>query len=314
MKITIPIPSRDFDPTEVAVSWKILRDAGHEVEFATPDGKRGHADPLMLTGEGLDVWGCIPGLRRLRLIGLVLRADRAARSDHAALERDDRFLSPRRYQDLSVDAYDALLLPGGHAKGMRAYLEDRTLQRFVAAFFDSGKPVAAICHGVLLAARSISAQTGKSALHGRKTTGLTWDQERTAWHLTKYFARFWDPDYYRTYGESGSEPPGHWSVEMEVKRALASPSDFLDVPKNARDRFLKTSGLARDRLSDSRPAWVVRDGNYVSARWPGDAHGFAQAFLRVLEEERTAGQKAAAAADAGDARLKSRIESPSTSF
>ena len=31
MKIIIPIPSHDFDPTEVAVSWKVLRDAGHDV-------------------------------------------------------------------------------------------------------------------------------------------------------------------------------------------------------------------------------------------------------------------------------------------
>ena len=26
------------------------------------------------------------------------------------------------------------------------------------------------------------------------------------------------------------------------------------------------------------PAWVVRDGNYVSARWPGDVFTFAQTF------------------------------------
>lgn len=41
MKIIMPIPSHDFDPTEVAVSWKVLRDAGHQVFFATPDGLPG---------------------------------------------------------------------------------------------------------------------------------------------------------------------------------------------------------------------------------------------------------------------------------
>ena len=34
--ILIPIPDRDFDPTEVAVSWQMVTRAGHRVVFATP--------------------------------------------------------------------------------------------------------------------------------------------------------------------------------------------------------------------------------------------------------------------------------------
>ncbi len=34
--VLVPIPAQDFDPTEVAVSWKVLTDAGHTVGFATP--------------------------------------------------------------------------------------------------------------------------------------------------------------------------------------------------------------------------------------------------------------------------------------
>ena len=56
---------------------------------------------------------------------------------------------------------------------MRAYLESSLLPKLVAAFFTADKPVAAICHGVLLAARSRSAD-GKSVLYGRRTTALTW--------------------------------------------------------------------------------------------------------------------------------------------
>jgi hypothetical protein len=37
-------------------------------------------------------------------------------------------------------------------------------------------------------------------------------------------------------------------------------------------------------LDDDRPAWVVRDGSYVSARWPGDVHTFARTFAAVLDE------------------------------
>lgn len=284
MKILIPIPSEGFDPSEVAVSWRVLHDAGHDLYFATPDGRRGHADPLMLSGEGLDPWAVFSGLGRLKLIGLLLRARADARKAYHEMEQDVRFAQPLRYYQLEAAAFDALLLPGGHAKTMRPYLENAQLQALVVNFFEHGKPVAAICHGVLLAARSVSPKTGKSVLHGRRTTALTWDLERTAWHLTKYIARFWDPDYYRTYTESHGEPTGYRSVQAEVMRALANPGDFCDVPDDAPDRRMKTSGLHRDTLTDSRAAFVVRDGDYVSARWPGDVYTFARTFDEVLRQ------------------------------
>lgn len=288
LTIMMPLPSCDFDPSEVAVTWRILRAAGHNVNFATPDGQRAHADPRMISGEGLDPWGWVPGLKKIRLIGLLLRAQSGARLAYQALQQDPNFLHPRRYDELNAQDWDALVLPGGHARGMRPYLESRTLQAFVAGFFESvdaqgqHKPVAAICHGVLLAARSVSPTTGKSVLYGRKTTALTWKLERSAWHLTKYFARFWDATYYRTYTEQQGEPAGFWSVEMEIKRALAKKDDFSDVPQGTEHYLRKTSGMVRDTPSDARAAWVVRDGNYLSARWPGDVHTFGQAFVKLL--------------------------------
>ena len=282
MNVLIPLPRRDFDPTEVAIPWQVLTAAGHTLHFATPDGQRGHADPLMLSGEGLDPWGFIPGLRKLRLIGLLLRARGDARRAYRALERDPRFLSPLRWEQLRAQDYDGLVLPGGHAKGVREYLESPLLQGLVADFFDGGKPVGAICHGVVLAARSVSDKTGRSVLHGRKTTALTWKLENSAWSLTRFFARFWDPDYYRTYLEAKGQAPGYMSVQAEVTRALARPEDFLDVPADAPDHFAKSGGMSRDTASDARPAWVVEDGNYVSARWPGDAYSFAARFSAAL--------------------------------
>jgi hypothetical protein len=77
------------------------------------------------------------------------------------------------------------------------------------------------------------------------------------------------------------------SVQQEVTRALARPEDFLDVPAGAPDYRRKTSGMARDTFEDDRPAFVVRDGDYVSARWPGDAHTFAKTFAAVLVERVT---------------------------
>ncbi len=281
----MPLPCTDFDPSEVAVSWRILRDAGHDVIFATPDGEVASADPVMATGVGLDFWSRIPGLKRIKLVGLLLRADGNARSAYGELVDNAAFRAPLVHAQVHAGDFAGLLLPGGHAQGMREYLESAALQGVVAEFFDAGKPVAAICHGVVLAARSISPVTGKSVLHARRTTALTWKLERSAWLLSRFAGRWWDRDYYRTYREAPGEPYGYRSVQAEVTRALARPEDFVDVPGDAPDHFRKASGLFRDTPSDDRPAFVVRDGNYLSARWPGDVHAFARAFVAVLNNE-----------------------------
>jgi putative intracellular protease/amidase len=273
----------DFDPSEAAVSWQTLKRAGHTVLFATPEGNKSAADPRMLTGEELDLWGFMPGLKKIKVLGLVLRANAEARQAYRMMESDSAFLKPMPYQELAAGMFDGLLLPGGHyARGMRRYLEDPDLQSFVGSFFDSGKPVGAICHGVVLAARSISPKSGRSVLHGRRTTALTWRLEKAAWSLMRFAGRIWDPGYYRTYREEPGEPEGYRSVQAEVTRSLARPEDFLDVPGSSPHYFFKASGMFRDSASDDRPAWVVQDGSYVSARWPGDVYTFAKTFSALL--------------------------------
>jgi len=73
------------------------------------------------------------------------------------------------------------------------------------------------------------------------------------------------------------------SVQQEVTRALARPEDFRDVPKDDPQYRRKTSGLVRDSIEDESPAFVVRDRNYVSARWPGDVYTFAKTFAGMLK-------------------------------
>jgi putative intracellular protease/amidase len=281
-RVLMPLPARDFDPSEAAVSWRVLVDAGHSVHFATPDGRSAVADDIMLTGQGLDPWGAIPLLRNVPLVGLLLRANRDARRAYAQMIADPDYAAPHRWDAAAPVEFDALLLPGGHrARGMRDYLESEILQRHVVGFFESEKPVAAICHGVLLAARSISARSGRSVLHGYQTTALTWALENSAWSLAR-ITRFWDPDYYRTYLERDGQPKGFMSVQQEVTRALADPKDFRDVARDDPDYRRKSSGLARDASDNPAPAFVVCDRNYVSARWPGDVHTFAKTFAGML--------------------------------
>lgn len=62
------------------------------------------------------------------------------------LDRGDTFTADHAVADADASRYDGLVLPGGVANPdfLRA---DEDAVGFVRAFFDAGKPVAAICHG-----------------------------------------------------------------------------------------------------------------------------------------------------------------------
>ncbi|OBI38689.1 thiJ/pfpI-family protein [Mycobacterium sp. E1386] len=280
--VLVPIPDRDFDPTEVAVSWRVLTRNGHRVVFATESGSPGAADDIMVSGRGLDVWSALPVLGAIPVIGLMLRANKDGRSAYRDMLASNEFQHPIAWAQAGLDGVDALLLPGGHrARGMRSYVDSAVLHRLVVEAFKRGVIVAAICHGVLLAARSVDPETGRSVLYGHKTTALTWAMEGLAWRLTR-FTRFWDRNYYRTYTEQPGQPRGYMSVQSEVTRALENPTDFCDVVRGSPGWRRKFSGMSRDTATDSRPAFVVDDGSYVSARWPGDTHTFATVLSRKL--------------------------------
>ena len=245
-QVLLPLPAEGYDPTETAIPWRLLGERGHQVRFATPDGRPAQADPRMVDGRDLGLWAPL------------LRAAPAAVQAHAAMVASDAFQHPLSYAGIDAAAVDALLLPGGHAPGMKVYLESPRLQALVVAQFDARKPVAAICHGVLLAARSRRAD-GRSVLHGLRTTGLTRQLEMTAWLMTAA----WLGSYYRTYPTP---------LQTEVQAALARREDFDTGPP----------ALLRDDPQHLARGFALRDGHYLSARWPGDAHAFSLAFAEML--------------------------------
>jgi putative intracellular protease/amidase len=245
--VLIPLPDRDFDVTEVSVPWRLLTRAGHRVVFATErGGSPPAADPLLLTGV---------------LFGQ-LGAEPEPKAFYRELVRAAELQSPIAWSDIDPAAFDGLVLPGGHAPGMRQYLDDAGLHRKVAAFWKLGRPVGAICHGVLVLARARDPETGDSVLARRRTTCLPKYMERTAYWITAWKLS----TYYRTY-------PAY--VEDEVKAALLEPArQFVRGP---------WALVTRGTLDDDRPAFVVEDGNYISARWPGDAYLFTRRFQAKLE-------------------------------
>lgn len=250
-RILIPLPSYGCDPSEVAIPWKILSENGVEIVFVSPQGEKAETDTIMLTGKGLGI----------------LKSALAARQDvvdaYYEMEISNAFLNPLKYTDVQEKDFDAIFLPGGHDKGVKEYLESEILQQLVVDFFTAQKPVGAICHGVVLVARSIDALTGKSVLYNYKTTSLLNSQELLAYNLT----RLWLKDYYLTY-------PG-LTVEDEVKSVLSDMSNFIKGP----------TPILRDDKNHLKRGFIVKDRNYISARWPGDVYNICFGFIKMLEKD-----------------------------
>jgi putative intracellular protease/amidase len=247
MQVLMPLPDRDFDVTEVAVPWAVLSAAGHRVVFATEQpGTKPAADPRLLTGV---------------LFGRLGAAAEPSEM-YRRLTEAHEFTNTIGWADIDPAGYDGLILAGGHAPGMRQYLGSPVVQRKVAGFWALGRPVGAICHGVLVLARTRDEGTGRSVIADRRTTCLPKYMERSAYLLTAWrLGR-----YYRTY-------PAY--VEDEVTAALDDPGQFQRGPRVV---------AARGTATDDSPAFVVQDGTYLSARWPGDAYLFAARFLALLED------------------------------
>lgn len=232
--VLICLPDCDFDPTEVATPWHRLREAGFRVTFATEQAAVAAADRLLLTGV---VFG-------------KLGAESGALERYYRMVQSAEFQHPRRWRDIAVAEFDALLLPGGHAQGMKQYLESLDLRAIIQQFFAAQKIVAAICHGVLAVARTPTPASGLSVLNGYKVTALLTVMERAA-----YYATFWKlGKYYRTYPEY---------VQQEVTRNLANKKDFIagDVPWKP---------------------FALRDRNVITARYPKDAEIFAAEIIAAL--------------------------------
>ena len=235
--ILIPLPDNDFDPSESAFPWNVCTEHGWKVTFATENGEVAACDPRLLKGPIFGPLGAGP----------------RALSYYKQMIATTEFQHPIKYADINVDNFEAVSLTGGHAPGMKQYLETAVLQQKMVEFFRQGKVIGSICHGMLVLARAIDPETGKSVLWDYKVTTLTKDLEFSGYALT-----FWLLGRrYRTYD---------CYVADEVRDALKDPRNFKNGPLMV---------------------WpfIVQDRNLVTSRWPLDAPLYASRFAEMVGEK-----------------------------
>ncbi len=145
---------------EFAAPYYAFTDAGAEVTLASPKGGQPPIDPKSELPENQT-----PAQQRFR------RDEEAQR----VLARTVRLA------DVRAEDFDAVFYPGGHGP-MWDLAEDPTSIALIESFYDSGKPLAAVCHapGVLHRVR----HGGEPIVKGKRVTGFA-DTEEEAVHLTK---------------------------------------------------------------------------------------------------------------------------------
>ena len=170
MKILMVLTSHDqlgntgrktgFWLEEFAAPYYTFLDAGVTVTLASPKGGQPPIDPKSDTPEGQTEL-----TRRFK-------ADPAAQ---AVLART------LKLADMKAGDYDTVFYPGGHGP-MWDLAEDKNSIALIEAFYNAGKPVAAVCHapGVL---RHVTYQ-GQPLVKGKRVTGFA-NSEEEAVGLTK---------------------------------------------------------------------------------------------------------------------------------
>lgn len=136
--------------SEFTEPYTLFRKAGYHVSVASLQGGKAPIDPRSLPDTDDD-------------------------DTVAAMERLENTLPLR---EVSTGKFDAIFLPGGHGT-MYDLPASEELARVLRSFHESGRVIAAVCHGPagLLGA---SLADGSPLVQGKRVTGFTNEEERAA--------------------------------------------------------------------------------------------------------------------------------------
>jgi putative intracellular protease/amidase len=145
---------------EGAAPYYVFRDAGVDLTLVSPKGGQPPVDPKSDLPENQT-----PAMTRFK-------EDKAAQKVFATTEK----LSDARSED-----FDAVFYPGGHGP-MWDLVDNPESIKLIESFYNSGKPVAAVCHAPAVLHR-VTYQ-GASIVKGKRVTGFANSEEEEV-QLTK---------------------------------------------------------------------------------------------------------------------------------
>lgn len=146
-----------FWAEELVVAHRLLREAGHDVDVATPGGVAPTVDRASLTPEAAG-------------------GEERAEALRTYLQRIDAELAvPLVLGDVDGAGYDALVLPGGHGP-MADLHHDADLGRLLVEADRAGRIIAPFCHGPAGLLSAVDAD-GAFAFAGRRLTVFTDEEE-----------------------------------------------------------------------------------------------------------------------------------------
>jgi putative intracellular protease/amidase len=163
MKILMVLTSHDelgttgqktgFWLEEFCAPYYTFIDAGATVTLASPKGGQPPLDPKSDAPEGQTA--------------LTLRFKKDPKAQAA-------LASTRKLADVKADDFDAVFYPGGHGP-MWDLAEDKNSIALIEAFYNAGKPVAAVCHGPVVLHRA--KYKGEPLVKGKRVSAFTNEEE-----------------------------------------------------------------------------------------------------------------------------------------
>src|SRR5579871_4558066 len=170
MKILMVLTSHDqlgdtgrktgFWLEEFAAPYFVFRDAGVELTLASPKGGQPPIDPKSDLPENQT-----PAMTRFK-------------QDAAAQQALSQTV---KLADMKADDFDTIFYSGGHGP-MWDLVDNPDSIALIESFYNSGKPVAAVCHSSAVFHRAL--YKGASLVKGKRVTGFTNGEEEAA-QLTK---------------------------------------------------------------------------------------------------------------------------------
>ena len=216
--------------SELTHPYYAFTEAGWEVDIYSPDGGACVSD-AMSDPEDASQWQAEDVISR-------------------GYKHDPRFMALVEHtapvRDLDVDAYDVLVVAGGQGP-MFTFREATDLHAKFAAFYETGKVTAALCHGTaILAFATLS--TGEPLVKGKTVTGFPNVEEDRADQMT------WD---------AGALPAGQHIMPWRIEDSLrALGANYIQA------------GAFR--------SFAIRDGNLVTGQQNYSGADVAQKILEAV--------------------------------